>query len=170
MWKIAQKFEIGLAELIAANPQIHDPSKIMIGQKINIPEASPLVSLEDEVIRLVNVERVKYGLAPLAKNWQASRVARMKSQDMITNKYFAHNSPVYGSPFNMMENFGLRFSAGAENIAMGQRTPQEVVNTWLNSPGHRANIMSRTYTEIGVGAAKSSNGTLYWTQMFLKPI
>jgi len=69
----------------------------------------------------------------------------------------------------MMESFGIKFSAGAENIAYGQNTPQEVMNSWMNSPGHRSNILSSSCTQIGVGAAKNSNGTIYWTQMFIKP-
>jgi uncharacterized protein YkwD len=89
---------------------------------------------------------------------------------MIDKGYFAHNSPTYGSPFNMMENFGLKFSAAGENIAYGQRTAQEVVTDWMNSSGHRANILSTAFTVVGVGAAKKSNGTMYWTQMFMKPI
>ena len=169
MWKIAVKFEIGISELIKANPQIKNPNLIYVGQKIYIPEASSLKSYEDEVVRLVNVERAKYGLPALKSHWELARVARYKSQDMIDKNYFSHQSPTYGSPFKMMESFGLRFSAAGENIAYGQRTPQEVVNAWMNSPGHRANILSKTYTHIGVGAAKKSNGTLYWTQMFMKP-
>lgn len=87
---------------------------------------------------------------------------------MIDKRYFAHNSPTYGTPFDMMEAFGIRFSAAGENIAQGQRTAQEVVNGWMNSPGHRANILSSVYNQIGVGAAKASNGTITWTQMFVK--
>lgn len=170
MWKIAVKYEIGVSELLKANPQIKDPSMIMPGQKINIPEAAPLKSLEDEVIKLVNAERAKAGLPALTANWQVARVARTKSQDMINKNYFSHQSPTYGSPFNMMENFGIKFSSAAENIAYGQKTPAEVMNGWMNSSGHRANILSRNITQIGVGCAKKSNGTLYWTQMFIKPM
>lgn len=170
MWKIAVKYEIGISELIAANPQLKNPSLIYVGQKITIPSAAPLKSVEDEIVRLVNVERVKNGLQPLTSNWQAARVARIKSQDMINNNYFAHISPVYGSPFKMMEDFGLRFSAAAENIAYGQRTAQEAVTSWMNSPGHRANILNKSFTQIGVGVAKKANGTMYFTQMFLKPV
>ena len=170
MWKIAVKYEIGISELIAANPQITNPSMIYVGQKITIPEGSSLKSLENEVVRLVNIERTNRGLAALTSHWELSRVARYKSQDMIDKNYFAHNSPTYGSPFNMMENFGLKFSAAGENIAYGQKTPQEVVTAWMNSAGHRANILSSAFTHIGVGAAKKSNGTLYWTQMFMKPL
>jgi uncharacterized YkwD family protein/spore coat assembly protein SafA len=169
MWAIAQKYEIGLDELKKANPQIKNAALIYVGQKITIPEASPLKSLESEVVRLVNVERGKRGLPLLAENWQLSRVARLKSQDMIDKGYFSHISPTYGSPFAMMEDFGLRFAAAGENIAEGQRTPQEVMNAWMNSAGHRANILSAAYTQIGVGAAKAANGTLYWTQMFIRP-
>lgn len=169
LWKIAVKFEIGLSELAKANPQIKNLSLIYVGQKIYIPSASPLATLEQEVLRLVNVERGKNGLMALTNNWQAARVARIKSQDMINNRYFSHTSPVYGSPFKMMESYGLKFSSAAENIAKGQRTAAEVMNSWMTSPGHRANILSKTVTQIGVGAAKDSNGTLYWTQLFLKP-
>ncbi|MDP4153788.1 MAG: SafA/ExsA family spore coat assembly protein [Bacillota bacterium] len=169
MWLIAKKFEIGLDELKKANPQIKNATLIYVGQKINIPEGAPLKSVESQVFDLVNKERAKYGLTPYKMNWELSRVARLKSQDMINKHYFSHTSPTYGSPFKMMESFGLHFSAAAENIAMGQRTAQEVMNAWMNSPGHRANILSRSCTQIGIGAAKSSNGTLYWTQMFMKP-
>jgi uncharacterized YkwD family protein len=127
-------------------------------------------ALELRVVELVNKERVSRGLQPLANNWQLQRVARYKSADMLNKKYFSHTSPTYGSPFNMMENFGITFSSAGENIAMGQRTPEEVVNAWMNSPGHRANILSPTYTQIGVGYAKGSTGMTYWTQMFIKPL
>lgn len=170
MWKIAVKYQIGISEIIGANPQVKNPSLIYPGQKLAIPSIDDVKALENEVIRLVNAERTKRGLQPLKANWELSRVARYKSQDMINKGYFGHTSPTYGSPFKMMESFGIRFSAAGENIAYGQRTPQEVMNGWMNSPGHRSNILSPSYTEIGVGAAKSKNGTLYWTQMFIKPL
>ncbi len=169
MWKIAVRYEVGVSELIKANPGIKNANLIYPGQKINIPEAAPLQSFETEVIRLINIERTNRGISALTTNWQLSRVARYKSQDMIDKNYFAHQSPTYGSPFDMMEAFGLRFSAAGENIAYGQRSAREVVNAWMNSPGHRANILSRAFTQTGVGAAKKANGTLYWTQMFMKP-
>lgn len=169
MWKIATKYETGISEIIAANPQIKNPSLIYPGQKINIPAKSGMTYFEDEVIRLVNQERARYGLPAYTKNWQLSRVARYKSTDMANKNYFSHTSPTYGSPFNMMENFGIKFSAAGENIAMGQKTPAEVMNGWMNSTGHRNNILSRIFTQIGVGAAKNKNGTIYWTQQFIKP-
>ena len=89
---------------------------------------------------------------------------------MINKGYFSHTSPTYGSPFTMMESFGVKFSAAGENIAMGQQTPEAVMNSWMNSPGHRSNILNPTYTELGVGLAKDSTGKCYWTQMFIKPL
>lgn len=170
MWKIAVRYETGISEIIKANPQIKNPALIYPGQKIYIPETAPLKNVESEIVRLVNAERAKRGLQQLSVNWQAARVARIKSQDMINNNYFSHISPVYGSPFKMLESFQLRYSAAAENIAYGQRSAQEVMNSWMNSPGHRANILSGNVTQIGVGVAKKANGTMYFTQIFIKPI
>lgn len=165
LWKIAVKYEVGLSEIKSANPQITNPELIYPGQVINIPTVSSTVSsYESEVIRLVNEIRVKNGLSTLKENWELSRVARYKSQDMKDNNYFSHTSPVYGSPFNMIKNFGISFRSAAENIAKGQSTPQAVVNSWMNSSGHRANILNSSYTEIGVGYVESGK---YWTQMFI---
>ena len=85
----------------------------------------------------------------------------------IEKGYFDHTSPTYGSPFDMMKKFNISYNTAGENIAMGQKTPSEVMNSWMNSSGHRANILNSTYTELGVGIQKDSNGTIYWTQMFI---
>jgi len=169
MWGIANRFEISLTELKKANPNITNASWIYVGQTVMIPDTNPLSLHESQVVDLVNKERVKRGLATLKFDSELSRIARIKSQDMIDKKYFSHISPTYGSPFEMMEKFGLRFSAGGENIAYGQKTAAEVMNAWMSSPGHKANILSEAYTHIGVGVAKMANGTLYWTQMFTNP-
>lgn len=168
MWKIAVRYQVGVSEIISANPQIKNPSMIYPGQKINIPAQTDVKSTELKVVDLVNKIRVQNGLQLLANNWQLERVARYKSTDMLNKNYFSHTSPTYGSPFTMMQNFGIKFSSAGENIAMGQRTPEEVMNDWMNSPGHRANILSPSYNQIGVGLAKDSNGRIYWTQMFIK--
>lgn len=168
LWKIAVKYQVGLSEIISANTQIRNPALIYPGQKINIPTVTTTTQ-ENEVVRLVNVERARAGLPALKTNWQLSRVARYKSADMANKGYFSHNSPTYGTPFQMMENFGLRFTAAGENIAYGQRTPAEVMQGWMNSPGHRSNIMSGSFSEIGVGLAKNKNGVCYWTQQFMRP-
>ena len=170
MWKIAVKYQIGLSELISSNPSIKNPSLIYPGQKITVPNIDDVKAMENEVIRLVNIQRQNAGLSALTTNWQLSRTARYKSQDMIDKGYFSHISPTYGSPFNMMESFGISFSAAAENIAYGQNSPQQVMDTWMNSAGHKANILSPSYTQIGVGLAKDKYGRYYWTQMFIKPM
>ncbi|MBQ7646710.1 MAG: SafA/ExsA family spore coat assembly protein [Clostridia bacterium] len=165
MWKIAVKYQIGLDEIISANPQIKNPALIYPGDLITIPlRDQTQINYESEVVRLVNVERAKYGLAPLTENWELSRVARYKSQDMADRHYFSHTSPTYGSPFEMMKAFGIKYRTAGENIAYGQRTPAEVVTAWMNSPGHRANILNSSFKQIGVGYVASGR---YWTQMFI---
>jgi uncharacterized YkwD family protein len=166
--KIASAKNVSISDMIKANPSIKNPAMIVPGQKINIPAASSTTTLEDQVITLVNKERTNRGLQTLTKNFQLANMARCKSQDMATKNYFSHTSPTYGSPFTMMQNFGLHFTAAGENIAMGQPTPQAVMTAWMNSPGHRANILSPAYNQIGVGFAKSSSGVDYWTQDFIK--
>lgn len=127
------------------------------------PAASTASAYEREVIRLVNAERAKYGLAALTEDAALTRTARMKSQDMHDRGYFDHNSPTYGTPFQLMKSQGITYRTAGENIAMGYRTPEAVVNAWMNSSGHRANILNASYTKIGVGYVESGN---YWTQHF----
>ncbi|MGX4253171.1 CAP domain-containing protein [Clostridioides difficile] len=122
---------------------------------------------QKEVVDLVNVERAKAGLNPLTLDSSISNVATKKSQDMIDNNYFSHNSPTYGSPFDMLKKFGISYKTAGENIAMGQKTPKEVVNAWMNSEGHRKNIMNPNFSKIGVGVAQKSGGSIYWTQIFV---
>lgn len=119
---------------------------------------------EKEVVTLVNEIRREYGLSELTLNTELSAAARAKSQDMKDNGYFSHTSPTYGSPFDMMKSFGISYGTAGENIAMGYRTPEAVVDAWMNSEGHRANILNSSYKEIGVGYVSSGN---YWTQMFI---
>ncbi len=121
---------------------------------------------EQKVVELVNIERQKEGLPSLTLDAAISNVARIKSQDMADNNYFAHQSPTYGSAGNMLTKFGINWSAWGENIASGQKTPEAVVTAWMNSAGHRANILSSNFSKIGVGYVTNSNGTSYWTQMF----
>jgi uncharacterized YkwD family protein len=117
-----------------------------------------------QVIELTNRERARAGLPALKLDAQLSSVAQKKSEDMQQNHYFSHTSPTYGSPFDMMRDFGVTYKTAGENIAQGQRTPQEVVTAWMNSPGHRANILNRQFTHIGVGFEQAGN---HWTQMFI---
>lgn len=165
IWKLAVKYKIGMSEIIAANPQLTDPTLIYPGQVLTIPQVSSSVTdYENEVIRLINEIRKENGLNTLSTNWELSRVARYKSQDMRDNQYFAHNSPVYGTPFQMIKAFGISYRTAGENIAYGYKTPQAVVDGWMNSSGHRANILNASFTQIGVGYVANGN---YWTQMFI---
>ena len=165
MWKLAVQYQVGTSEIIDANPQIADPDLIYPGDVLTIPETDAAVrAYEREVIRLVNAERAKYGLAALEEDWELSRVARYKSQDMHDERYFSHTSPTYGTPFEMIRAFGLSYRAAGENIAVGYATPAAVVAGWMASEGHRANILSSSYTKIGVGYVADGS---YWTQQFI---
>lgn len=168
MWKICNKYEIGVAEVVSMNPQISNPNNIYPGNVLKIPNIDAIKAIENEVIRLVNVERSKNGLTALRGNWQLSRIARYKAENMRDKNYFSHTSPDYGSPFDMIKNFGISFSAAGENIAMGQQNASSVMTSWMNSTGHRQNILNTGYTEIGVGIAKTSNGSIYWVQQFIR--
>ncbi|MBB5323809.1 putative YkwD family protein/spore coat assembly protein SafA [Anoxybacillus tepidamans] len=167
LWKIAVRYQVGLSEIIEANPQFSNPHLIYPGQKVYVPILDDVKQIENEVVRLTNQQRAKYGLPPLQIDWQLARVARYKSADMRNKNYFSHQSPTYGSPFTMIKNFGISYRTAAENIAAGQQTPQEVINAWMNSPGHRANILNKDFTHIGVGYAKGGSYGHYWTQMFI---
>ncbi|MBR4661136.1 MAG: LysM peptidoglycan-binding domain-containing protein [Clostridia bacterium] len=165
MWKTAVRYRVGLDEIIAANPQIKDPHWIYPGDVLHVPLPDDSVSAyEREVVELVNAIRAERGLGKLEENWELSRVARFKSRDMREKHYFAHVSPTYGSPFEMMRAFGLAYRTAGENIAMGYPTPASVVDGWMNSEGHRANILNPSFTVIGVGYVAQGN---YWTQMFI---
>lgn len=120
--------------------------------------------LERKVVELVNIERAKQGLSALSLNNKLSNVAREKSRDMQANGYFSHTSPTYGSPFDMLRQFGISYNTAGENIAMGYSSPEAVVSGWMNSAGHRANILNSNYSEIGVGHISNGN---YWTQLFI---
>ena len=119
---------------------------------------------EAEVIRLVNEIRRQNGLGELTASAELSHVARLKSQDMHDKGYFDHTSPTYGSAFDMLRSFGISYRTAGENIAYGYSAPQAVVDAWMNSSGHRANILNASYTQIGVGHVQDGN---YCTQIFV---
>ncbi|GAA4861863.1 hypothetical protein GCM10023310_46570 [Paenibacillus vulneris] len=116
----------------------------------------------DQVVTLVNQERAKAGLPALTSDSKLANMAMDKAKDMYSNNYFDHTSPTYGSPFDMMKQYGISYTYAGENIAKGQRNPEEVMNAWMNSAGHRQNIMSPNYTKIGVAYY---NGE--WVQEFI---
>jgi len=120
-------------------------------------------ALEQEACRLVNAQRTSHGLPALAIDSALSETARLKSKDMKTKQYFSHTSPTYGSPFQMMKQFGISYRSAGENIAMGYRTAEAVVQAWMASAAHRANILSRNYTTMGIGYVDG-----HWTQWFIR--
>lgn len=133
------------------------------GQSSNIKKLTPN---EQEMIRLVNAERSKRGLDPLKADLELSNVARDKSQDMIDNNYFSHYSPTYGSPFEMLKNFGIKYIYAGENIA-GNATVEDAHTSLMNSEGHKKNILNPNFTHIGIGVKEGSKYGKIFTQMFV---
>lgn len=114
-----------------------------------------------QVLDLVNQERSKAGLSSLSMSEELSNMAMVKAQDMYNNNYFDHNSPTHGSPFDMMKEFGITYNTAGENIAKGQTSPSQVMKDWMNSPGHKANILNNGYTQIGISYYNNA-----WVQEF----
>ncbi|WP_010095649.1 CAP domain-containing protein [Ornithinibacillus scapharcae] len=160
-WFIAKRYGLDYRELMRLNPNVI-PTNMQIGSVIRLrPTATSPTTFEEQVAQLVNQERAKHGLSALTHRADIKNVAEKKAMDMINSNYFSHTSPNYGSPFDMLKTFGIRYRTAGENIAKGQKTPQEVMNAWMNSSGHRANILNGNYDSIGVGYY---NGA--WVQMF----
>ncbi|MFY9175266.1 MAG: CAP domain-containing protein [Peptococcia bacterium] len=121
---------------------------------------------EQDMVQLINKERAAAGLAPLQIDPKLVEIARLKSQDMITNNYFAHNSPTYGDPFAMMKSFGVSFVYAGENLA-GNPSMTNAHEDLMNSPGHRANILNSNYTHVGVGIVEGGVYGKMFTQLFV---
>lgn len=122
---------------------------------------------EKKLLDLINAERVKSNLSPLIADPELMKVARIKADDMTKNNYFSHYSPTYGSPFDMMRQFGITFKAAAENIA-GNSTVEGAVSSWMKSEGHRSNIMNSNYNYTGIGISKSNKYGNVFVQMFIR--
>lgn len=135
-------------------------------KKMYVDSSLAISDTATETAHLVNIERAKAGLPALKVDAPLSQIATFKAQDMMKNNYFAHTSPTYGQPWDLAKKFGYTYTSFGENIAYGQRTPQEVVTAWMNSPGHKANILNKDYTNIGAGISKDANGRIYWVHMF----
>ncbi len=116
-----------------------------------------------QVVELVNKERNKNGLASLTMDSELNRAAAVRAKE--TAQSFSHTRPNGSSCFTALDEIGYSYSSAGENIAMGQSSPSEVVNAWMNSEGHRANILNSSFTKIGVGC-HSNGSTLYWSQFF----
>ena len=127
---------------------------------------SQLTADEQEVFDLINAKRVANGLPELKINDEVQNVARIKAQDMVDSNYFSHTSPIYGSPFNMLKNFGISYKTAGENIA-GNSSNSGAVNAWMNSEGHKANILNSSFNYTGIGVVKSPKYGKIYVQMFI---
>lgn len=130
-------------------------------------QSNNLSQQEQQVLDLINAQRAKKNLSPLVADAELMKVAKVKADDMTKNNYFSHYSPTYGSPFDMMRQFGISFRAAAENIA-GNSTIEGAVNSWMNSEGHRNNILNSNYNYTGIGISKSSKYGYVFVQMFIR--
>ena len=130
-------------------------------------DTSSLNANEQEVFNLINKQRASNGLSSLKINSEVQRVARIKAQDMVDNNYFSHTSPIYGSPFDMLKSFGISYKSAGENIA-GNSSNSGAVTAWMNSSGHKANILNGNYNYTGIGVVKSPKYGYVYVQMFLQ--
>lgn len=131
------------------------------------PQPSTGISAEEsKMVNLVNQARISQGIKPLTVNSQLVNLARKKSQDMVAKNYFSHNSPTYGSPFDMIKNAGITYRTAGENLA-GAATTESAHQNLMNSSGHRANILNPSFTEIGIGIASGSIYGNIYTQLFI---
>ncbi|MGM0470894.1 MAG: CAP domain-containing protein [Bacillota bacterium] len=129
-------------------------------------EVKELASAEKTMLNLLNQERTQRGLEPLQVDLDLVKVARAKSQDMIENDYFAHQSPTFGSPFNMLDELGINYYFAGENIA-GASTVQQAHQSLMNSPGHRENILKERFTHVGIGIINGGPYGMMFTQEFI---
>jgi uncharacterized YkwD family protein len=127
--------------------------------------AADLTAAETLILKQVNAERAKAGLAPLTIDYRLVQTARAKSQDMIDNGYFDHESPVLGSPFDQMKRAGITYRYAGENIA-GNSSAAGAMESWMESPGHRANILNSDFTRIGIGVVDGGPYGKMMTQQF----
>lgn len=194
IWNIAQRYKIPFSKMMELNRHLHNPHLIFPQDKIEMPQYAEhgtgtstnensqsddiqhgnkeptdheTTSQAEAVLKLVNAERSKQGLQPLTLSSKLTNLATMKSKDMADKGYFEHTSPTYGTPFQMLQSHGVHYSSAGENIAAGQQTPEQVMNSWMNSSGHRANILNKSFTEIGIGYYQGGNYGVYWTQLFI---
>lgn len=126
-----------------------------------------ITSDEQKMIDLINAERSKNGLSALKADLEVMRVARIKAADLSINEYFSHQSPTYGSPFDMLKSFGVSYRSAGENIA-GNSTVSAAHTALMNSSGHRANILKSNFNTIGIGIYEDSRYGKVFVQMFLE--
>lgn len=192
MWRIAKRYHVNFHDILRLNKHFKNQHIIHPRDEVELPDGSTgtgttehsgsdnisdgnktetdrgeVSSYAQNILDLVNAERKKQGIPALELSNKLDNLAVMKAKDMVNKGYFDHTSPTYGSPFNMLQTYGVTYQSAGENIAAGQRTPQEVMNAWMNSSGHRANILNRNYTQLGVGKATGGSYGVYWVQLFI---
>lgn len=128
--------------------------------------AGTMNSDEQEVFNLINKQRTNNGLAALKTDYEVQRVARFKAEDMVANNYFSHQSPVYGSPFDMLRSFKISYKTAGENIAANSSN-SGAVTSWMNSSGHKANILSNSFNYTGIGVVSSPKYGKIFVQIFI---
>lgn len=153
------------AEVAPVEAATEKPAEVAPVKPAETTSDASVSTIEKAVLDLTNVERQNAGLKPLQTDAKLMNSARQKSTDMASKGYFSHTSPTYGSPFDQMKANGVTYKSAAENIAMGQRSAEEVVQGWMESPGHRQNILTPGFTHIGIGYDENGN---YWTQQFIQ--
>ena len=129
-------------------------------------QTSNMNSDEKEVFDLINKQRTNNGLDALKNDSEIQRVARIKAQDMAYNNYFYHTSPTYGSPFNMLKSFKISYKTAGENIA-GNSSNSSAVTAWMNSSGHKANILNSNFNYTGIGVVNSPKYGKMYVQLFI---
>lgn len=190
MWRIAKRYNVLFHEVLKLNKHFANQNIIHPKDEVELPDGSTGQSTTEsgtgdsdaqesrgettsseaqQVLNLVNKERAKVGVQPLTLSEKLTSIANTKAKDMADKNYFSHTSPTYGSPFDMLKQFGVSYSYAGENIAAGQKTPEEVMNSWMNSSGHKANILNKNYTQLGVGYVKGGQYGTEWVQLFIKP-
>lgn len=136
------------------------------GGSSNTTNTSGLTADELEVFNLINEQRTKNGLSALKIDSEVQNVARIKAKDMVNNNYFSHTSPTYGSPFDMLNSFKVSYKTAGENIA-GNSSNSAAVTAWMNSSGHKANILNSSFNYTGVGVVNGSKYGKIYVQMFI---
>lgn len=129
-------------------------------------QTSNMNSDEKEVFDLINKQRTNNGLDALKNDSEIQRVARIKAQDMVYNNYFSHTSPTYGSPFDMLKSFKISYKTAGENIA-GNSSNSSAVTAWMNSSGHKANILNSNFNYTGIGVVNSPKYGKMYVQLFI---
>ena len=191
MWRIAKRYKVPFAKVLILNKHFRNQHMIHPRDEVELPDGSTGASTNESgtgdsaakdskvtqaemtqaeaVLKLVNQERKKAGVQPLTLSDKLTSIANTKAKDMADKNYFSHQSPTYGSPFDMLKQFGVSYSYAGENIAAGQKSAEEVMNSWMNSSGHRQNILNKNYTQIGVGFYRGGEYGTEWVQLFIKP-